>query len=421
MSLYNDDELSAPSWINQDFLEKVLVQYENNEFLEVIKYDMSPASMKGDHYASIMFRCKVSYKFDKTGSILEKSLIIKTMPVEEGHKRDMLRDSQAFETEIAMYTKTLPKIEKILADCGEPTKLSAEIIYHSLEPYKVIILEDLCESGYNMVRGRYLNEDEVKAVYRKIAKLHAVSYMLGKSEDHKIVTQHRSGAFTMGSQIIDEFLTNGLNNFIDLLSCHEEFEPYFEKVKTMKPKIKEACKELYDAYKLNNGRGDIFVLNHGDFHMKNLMFKFNKKTHLEDLVMVDFQFSCFAPANIDMLYSQFMILDSDLRLKRNELMYYYFVEFTNILQKINYQGEMPLFSEFQMSSIKYRHFTLFIMSTILPMVVGYLSKPLEDLKDTDSAKLFTNPDLITMMYREPKFIEDIRNLLPILLREGYLD
>lgn len=231
------------------------------------------------------------------------------------------------------------------------------IIYHSLEPYKVIILEDLCEAGYNTVRGRYLTEDEVKAVYRKIAKLHAVSYMLGKSEDHKEVTQYRKGAFNMFSQIVNEMLTNGINNFIDMLSCHEEFEQYFEKIKIMKPKIKEACMELYDSFKLNNGRGDIFVLNHGDFHMKNLMFKFNKKTNLEDLVMVDYQISSFAPSNIDMIYSQFMILSSELRLRRHELMYYYFMEFTNILKKICYQGEMAQFSDFQMSSIKYRHYS----------------------------------------------------------------
>lgn len=86
---------------------------------------MSPASMKGDHYASIMFRCKVSYRFDKSASTLEKSMIIKTLPLEEGHKRDLLMESKAFETEISMYTKTLPKIEQILADCGEPTKLAA--------------------------------------------------------------------------------------------------------------------------------------------------------------------------------------------------------------------------------------------------------------------------------------------------------
>ena len=35
MSLYNADEIVAPDWINQEFLEKVITQYENNEFVEV--------------------------------------------------------------------------------------------------------------------------------------------------------------------------------------------------------------------------------------------------------------------------------------------------------------------------------------------------------------------------------------------------
>ena len=226
-----------------------------------------------------------------------------------------------------------------------------------MEPHKVIILEDLCELGYNTVRNRFLTEHEVKAVYSKIAKLHAVSYMLGHSEDHKVVTQYRDGAFNMSTDIIKDMIENGLNNFIDMLSCYDEFEKYYEKVKLMKPKIKQACKDLYNAYKLNNGQGDIFVLNHGDFHMKNLMFKFTKKTQLEDLILVDYQVSCFAPSNIDMLYSQYMILNPELRMRRNEFMYYYFMEFTKVLEKINYQGEMPLFSEFQMANLKYRHYS----------------------------------------------------------------
>lgn len=55
------------------------------------------------------------------------------------------------------------------------------------------------------------------------------------------------------------------------------------------------------------------------------------------------------------------------------------------------------------------------------MVIGFLAKPLEDLKDADAGKLLTNPDLISILYRDPKFIDDVRALLPILLREGYLD
>ena len=81
--------------------------------------------MKGDHYASIIFRCKVNYKVDSSAENKQKSLIIKTLP-DVGVKSDLLKESTAFQTEIKMYTQTLPKIEKILSDCGEPTRLAAE-------------------------------------------------------------------------------------------------------------------------------------------------------------------------------------------------------------------------------------------------------------------------------------------------------
>lgn len=81
--------------------------------------------MKGDHYASIMFRCNINYNIGNSLDNIQRSLVLKTLP-DEGMKADMLQQSNVFETEINMYTKTLPKIEKILAECGEPTKLAAE-------------------------------------------------------------------------------------------------------------------------------------------------------------------------------------------------------------------------------------------------------------------------------------------------------
>ena len=35
MSIYNEDELIAPDWINQKFLEKVLKQHEKREDVKV--------------------------------------------------------------------------------------------------------------------------------------------------------------------------------------------------------------------------------------------------------------------------------------------------------------------------------------------------------------------------------------------------
>lgn len=73
-----------------------------------------------------MFRCKVNYVVGESNDAQQKSFIIKTLPLEEGMKREMLMTAKLFETEIDMYSNTLPKIEKILAEYGEATKLSAE-------------------------------------------------------------------------------------------------------------------------------------------------------------------------------------------------------------------------------------------------------------------------------------------------------
>lgn len=146
MSLYNEDELTPPSWLNKDYLENVLRKYEQNDgvqvsnstlkknylisnfsilIFQITDLNIMPASMKGDHYGSIMFRCKIEYLLD-SNTKRNRSVIIKTIPEDKCVKRDMLSESKVFETEISMYTKTLPHIEEILKQNGEPTKLGAE-------------------------------------------------------------------------------------------------------------------------------------------------------------------------------------------------------------------------------------------------------------------------------------------------------
>uniref|UniRef100_A0A1I8N026 CHK kinase-like domain-containing protein n=1 Tax=Musca domestica TaxID=7370 RepID=A0A1I8N026_MUSDO len=421
MSIYNDDELVAPAWINKEFLEKVLSKYENNENVEIIKFDMSPASVKGDHYASIMFRCRVNYRFAQNASPVKRSLIIKTLPMEEGMKREMLMESRLFETEIAMYSEMLPKIEKILADCGEPTKLCADLIYHSLDPHKVIVFEDLCELGYNTIRNRFLTDEEIKAVFRKVARLHAVSYMLGHSEESEMVTKYQDGFLNSSMPMVEQMINDGIIHFTEMLSKHQDLAIYHEKITAMKGELSRKCKNLYRSYALNQGVGDIFVIIHGDFHLKNMMFKFSKKNKMEDLIMVDFQGSCYAPANIDMLYSQVMMMSSEMRMDRNEYMLYYFEEFLRILKKIQFKGEYPLYSDFQMANLKYRHFVIFLIASFLPMIAILALTPAEEQKDINLAKLLEDPNAKGQLYEAPAFVEEIRKIMPILLREGYLD
>lgn len=54
------------------------------------------------------------------------------------------------------------------------------VLYHALSPHKLIVFEDIVPLGYNVLRGRFANEEEVKAAYAKIAKWHAISHKIIK-------------------------------------------------------------------------------------------------------------------------------------------------------------------------------------------------------------------------------------------------
>lgn len=185
----NADELVAPGWLNAQFLEKALSKYENAPDLKVVSVNLSPASAKGDHYASVMFRGNVAYTTQSGDH--SKSLIIKTMPEADGHKKDMLKDSPLFRTEIGMYTKVLPRFEQILKASGDDSRLGAQCIYHSLEPREVMIFEDLVPLGYTVIRDRDATVEELKGAFTKLAKLHAVSFKTLKEVSQPVVTKNK--------------------------------------------------------------------------------------------------------------------------------------------------------------------------------------------------------------------------------------
>lgn len=126
------DELVAPAWLNTELLRQVLAKYKNTEELDVIDFKISPATKKGDHYDSVMFRVAVDYTTEKGKDFI--SLIVKTMPELDGFKKDQLGESHIFQTEIGMYTEILPKFEAVLREAGDNTSLCVPCIYHSLEP-----------------------------------------------------------------------------------------------------------------------------------------------------------------------------------------------------------------------------------------------------------------------------------------------
>ncbi|XP_036341074.1 uncharacterized protein LOC118750462 [Rhagoletis pomonella] len=411
---YNADELEAPAWLNDEFFTKVLHNFETEaKSLRLKCTELSPATLKGDHYASVMFRATIEYECD--GEDKSKRMIIKTMPSSEGQKKEMFEKSYIFETEIGMYTEVIPRFEQILRDIGDETVLRAPILFHELSPEKIIILEDIVPLGYEMLRERYLTNEELKAAYSKLAKWHAISYKINL-EEPQYFEKYRQGLLAVPKIEKSAALASGVDYLINNLKTMptlSEYVPLFEQLKSkLFPGAIASFKEYRDARREDG----YYVLCHGDFHNKNMMFKQEASTgKLVDVMLLDYQLCYVGPMVNDLIYSFFMLLDSEHRESFPELVHFYFTEFKETLQKIGHKGSMPKLMKIHQQRMQHKYLELFLLITFLPAWLAFRGG------DVGQDDFLTSDDCRTHIYAKKEFAEELQKLLPKYLHLGYFE
>ncbi|EDW66727.1 uncharacterized protein [Drosophila virilis] len=402
---YNSDELNAPQWLNTEFIREILVKHLKAPELKVVDVKFSPASSKGDHYASLMFRAYVEYETQKGHSTI--SLVIKTMPEQDGHKKELLGESHIFETEIAMYTKVLPKFEKVLREVGDMTRLCATCIYHSLKPRQVMVFEDLLTQGYAVIR-RSANIEELRAALETLAKWHAVSHKLLK-EQPELFDQLQYDITTLPKFLEQDFLTKSLGSFTDMLGNVESLKTYRKYFEPMQDKLIQAWVDVIREYRDNRQENGYYVLCHGDFHLRNMMFRG------PDCMLLDFQMSYVGSMANDIIYAIYMLFDGKLREeKSNELIYNYFQTFVNTLKKIGYQGKVPSLVEFRRQMFEKRYNDFLLLTSFQPIII-YMRK------GADPGEIIENDDLRSKLYYQKEYIKELEDLLPRMLHLGYFE
>ncbi|KAH8232369.1 hypothetical protein KR032_004876 [Drosophila birchii] len=409
---FNADELEAPSWLNAQFIQKVLSDSEKSPELVVTDLKISPASAQGDHYASVMFRTWAEYTTAK--GRFSKSLIIKTMPEQEGHKKDMLSESHLFSTEIGMYTKVLPEFERILQQVGDNTKLYVPCIYHSLEPRQVMIFEDLVPQGYSVIRDRAVTDEELRFVFTKLAKWHAVS-MKVMNEQPDFLKEFQYGLIEMPTLMKDPMVTSGMASFVKFLDKTPElkrYKPYFEK-------LKDSCinkmADVLTEYRKNFQPDGYYVLCHGDFHLRNMMFRHNRDTAVfEDVMLVDFQISNLSPITVDLTYSIYLLMEPQQRWDMGkDLINHYFTVLEETLKKVGYQAKMPTQAGLREQMFRHKHYDFFLLATFLPMILAIKQNALkmhDIIQDSESRE---------KAYFLDCYLEDMKHLLPKFEEMGF--
>lgn len=175
---YNADELISPEWMDRDFFEKVLRKSEDDQSIKVLTFKIEPASKANEHFASIIFRAKITFS-QKLKNESEISIIIKTKPFLDGIKKEMFGDDcTIFEIETKMYLEILPEIQKLINLSGDKSTLAPKMIYSSNEPAPILIFEDISPKGFLTVNENGLNLELAKRSVSRLGQYHAASMVI---------------------------------------------------------------------------------------------------------------------------------------------------------------------------------------------------------------------------------------------------
>ena len=156
---------------------------------------------------------------------------------------------------------------------------TCRLIYQSNEPAPVIVLEDLSVHGFNAIDKPPVDFEESKRIVRRLAKFHAANVFIA---DERIEDYSEFNEFVFQNAIIANLIFGqGIGGFTDVAREWEGYEKYIPKLERLKETYQDSFKNIYK--KNDNGFN---VLNHGDFHTRNMLFKHNHAGAIEDMYLV---------------------------------------------------------------------------------------------------------------------------------------
>lgn len=147
---------------------------------------------------------------------------------------------------------------------------------------------------------------------------------------------------------LDIMYTTQLDALVETVEGFKNFEYYAEKLRKLKPNLIEKGRCAFDVIPEHFN-----TLTHGDIWTNNIMVSYNDVNQLDNVALIDFQFSCWASPTLDLHYLFNTSLAEDLRLfHQEELVQFYHKKLANALKRLNYQKRIPTLHEFHVQFLE---------------------------------------------------------------------
>lgn len=265
--------LEIPSYLTTDYLESVLKHSKNDETIKVLSINFSEAVPAGHNFASLLLKADVTYIQNNDFSSQKiQQLIIKT-EVSDPKISEIMKNASIYSREMVMYDRILPKYHQLLESIGDDEKLYSPAL--SIDAgTNTIVLKDLSKEGFKLVpRHIACDVDHMNLLINKIAKFHACSVVLNAQGESFKEFDKRINFGMHHTQL--------LNAMTDEIRSWPGYDYYTKKLDRMQKFVVHQVNTLY-----NEGISSINVLIHGDLHLNNVLFQYDKNGKLVDLALV---------------------------------------------------------------------------------------------------------------------------------------
>lgn len=205
---------------------------------------------------------------------------------------------------------------------------------------------------------------------------------------------------------LDFFMMN-VKPFLDEIKTWPGYESYAEKIeKILENHNEKGSKTFLPSTGYN-------VLNHGDFHSKNMMYTNLMNPKDAEILLIDFQLCIYGTPAIDLCYAKYMLTNSE---RRDELISYYYEVFSDSLKKMGFKGKIPTFEDLENELKINGYYDVLLAISSLPFQVIPLADIFEDLFDP-----VKGDELRKGFFKNPVVQNMYKKLLPEFLEKGYFD
>ncbi|EDV53621.1 uncharacterized protein LOC6554283 [Drosophila erecta] len=395
-------------WLTSGYLEAALRRHYQNKELRVESMVIKTALGKGENYGAILSRIRLVYS-----SKVEEHLIAKTvLEDEDAETRRKKAPYDIYNRELEIYEQVLPKLQQLAG-----VQLCPKVL-HIDRQRGALIMEDLTYKEFVMApRLQRLDEQHVRLVLRKLAKMQAASAVLENSSlEHTFsLTKYDRGFFNRHTESFSAYFLGCLKSCASYLNTQAGYECHAKLLDELAPYYMGLGLRCFQPEVAH-----INVLTHGDLWTNNMMFKYEAGVP-SDVLLIDFQYAFWGSPTLDIHH---LLNTSAVEQVRSELQMemrcVYHDVFVGELQRHGFKGQrLPSRKQFHLESEQKRFYAVHCGLLLLPVLLN------TDETDADFAALLSDQprgmNMKRRLYLNPGIQDSIKQMVKQFEREGLLD